>query len=302
MTLKEQPGKWREKPGVIEKLFVIKSSSGLCDSVPWISFFFLNFWLKTSQCASWHLGSSGQKQTFWQIQERCLLQHFRLETTMFLYNLLFYKFSYCWYWNTLSILNKLTVIFLLVLQSLEKMEGDWAPPCAVCPVILLWILAGPEWSQELDSIIHMDPFQLGVLYDSVILSPSWDTELRVNVRYVCAHGGVQMYAYTSTQDDIKAGIWIRCLMLYNGFYRKLSLLVIKPSNLAKEQQLVGSITSPKLYFVIQNWNNVLSQIRVFCEALYFLSSVLLGRLDVAMPDERIWEIPQIDNCSLMICR
>lgn len=69
--------------------------------------------------------------------------------------------------------------------------------------------------------------------------------------------------------------------------KALSLLVIKPSNLAKEQQLVGSITSPKLYFVIQNWNNVLSQIGVFCDALYFLSSVLLGRLDVAMPDERI---------------
>lgn len=52
----------------------------------------------------------------------------------------------------------------------------------------------------------MDPFQLGFLYDYVILSLSLDTELRVTVRYVCAHGGVQTYAYTATPDDIKSGI------------------------------------------------------------------------------------------------
>lgn len=76
----------------------------------------------------------------------------------------------------------------------------------------------------MDSMIPMDPFQLRLLYDSVTLSPSLDTELRVNVRYVCAHGGVQIYAYISTQDDIKAGIVMNstiCLMLYNVLYRKL---------------------------------------------------------------------------------
>lgn len=99
------------------------SQARLCDSTPRICYFSLNFWLKTL-CASWHICSSGHiTEPFCQTLKHCLSWCFSLEITMFLYNLLFYKTSYFWYWSTSSILNKWTVTVLL-LRSSEMTEGE----------------------------------------------------------------------------------------------------------------------------------------------------------------------------------
>lgn len=34
---------------------------------------------------------------------------------------------------------------------------------------MVWFLSGPVWSQELDSVVLSDPFQLGMFHNSVIL-------------------------------------------------------------------------------------------------------------------------------------
>lgn len=38
---------------------------------------------------------------------------------------------------------------------------------------IVWILGGPLWSQELDSMILMGHFQLGMLYDSNLMTEVW---------------------------------------------------------------------------------------------------------------------------------
>jgi len=65
-------------------------------------------------------------------------------------------------------MNPEVIILLFLSSSLSSSKGRTKPN--FCEDLMVCFLVRPVWSQELDSVILKDPFQLRILYDSVIFN------------------------------------------------------------------------------------------------------------------------------------
>lgn len=105
----------------------ISSQTRLCDSLPSTSYFSLTFWVKTSLCALWHIGSSGHiNELFCEAPKHFLTQCFSLEKTICSYTTCFSTISVTFAVGVLS--PSWTIICLLPLHSSEMLEVNKLTP------------------------------------------------------------------------------------------------------------------------------------------------------------------------------
>ena len=90
----------------------------------------------------------------------------------------FFIFQHVFLWNFTTSLHSghIFIFYLKPNLDLKLFKGHWHhpeyPDAVGVLVLTVWFVCGPVWSQELDSMVLMSPFQLEICYDSMILKVS----------------------------------------------------------------------------------------------------------------------------------